>query len=304
MSKKKFMLAKEYKPGYKPRGLPDYNPPIGWKTSEKLDGYRARWDEESRQFISRQNKPTFPAPEWFKKIFPNVALDGELFRGRDGFQKMGAARKKNADDKDWMDIKYYVYDVPDMDIPFSERYKYLESLVPKIDKEWSKYKKTLSNEFKDVTSPIVLTKHYDVKSIENMKKFYKDVLSKGGEGIMFKDPNSMYEDKRSNFMLKYKPDFDAEGVVVGYKEGAKDSKYEGMLGAFLCRPLINKGNYQVIDNDDNKIFAISGMDDNIRKSYKKTHPIGTYITYEYSGFTDKGKPRFASYVRIRVDIAV
>ena len=51
-------------------------------------------------------------------------------------------------------------------------------------------------------------------------------------------------------------------------------------------------------------LQLSGMDDNVRESYKETHPIGTIITYEYSGFTKSGKPRFARYLRIRDDIVI
>ena len=46
-------------------------------------------------------------------------------------------------------------------------------------------------------------------------------------------------------------------------------------------------------------FTISGMDDEIRKNYKKTHPIGTIVTFTYNGLTSSGKPRHPNYLRIR-----
>jgi DNA polymerase/3'-5' exonuclease PolX len=298
-----FMLAKEYSVGMKrPRKLPDYNPPIGWLMSEKFDGYRARWDPERNLFISRQNKPTFPAPQWFKSALPEIALDGELFMGRDGFQRMGAARRKEPIDEDWFDIKYYVYDAPDIEATFEQRYNFLRSIMPKVKEHWIKFRATLEPKFKKVTCPIVLTKQTVVTNMDQMKEYYEKIIEDGAEGIMLKDPSSIYEDKRSNFMLKYKPSFDAEAVIVDYRPGT--GKYTGKLGAFICKPLINKGNYQVVDEDKNHIFAISGMDDNIRENYKKSHPVGTIITYEYSGMTDAGKPRFARYIRIRDDVEV
>lgn len=304
MDKKlKFMLAKEYSIGMKrPRKLEDYDPPIGWYMSEKFDGYRARWDPERNLFISRQNKPTFPAPEWFKLALPEIPLDGELFMGREGFQKMGAARRKEPIDEDWFDIKYYVYDAPDINATFEQRYNFLRSIMPKVKEHWIKYRKTLDSKFKKVTCPMVLTKQTIVTSMDHMKKNYEELLKEGAEGIMLKDPSSIYEDKRSNFMLKYKPSFDAEAKILDYRPGT--GKYEGLLGAFICTPLINKGNYQVVDKNKDHIFAISGMDDIVRKNYKKTHPIGTIITYEYSGMTDAGKPRFARYLRIRDDVEI
>ena len=74
------------------------------------------------------------------------------------------------------------------------------------------------------------------------------------------------------------------------------------LGGFICKPLINHDTYMTIDGDENHIFSLSGMDDKIRNNYKRTHPIGTIITCECSGFTDKGVPRFGRYLRKRTDI--
>jgi DNA ligase-1 len=277
------MLAKEYTKDMKtPKALKDNVPPIGWLLSEKFDGYRARWIPGKRIFLSR-NQKEFIAPEWFKDAMPNVDLDGELFAGREFFQYMGTVRKKVPVDDEWKKIKYMVYDMPEEDNVFGERIKKLEEVV------------------KDNGSDIVVfAKQIVITSIPQMEKIYKTVLEKGGEGIMMKCPSSQYEDKRSNFMLKYKPSFDSEAVIVDYHMG--NGKYDGVLGGFMCKPLLNYDTYSIIDPDENHEFSISGMDDSIRESYKSTHPVGTIITYEYSGKTDSGKPRFPRYLRIREDI--
>ena len=96
-----FMLAKEYTEGMKaPRNTTDYSPPVNWLMSEKLDGYRARYNPDTNSFLSRQNKP-FNAPEWFLEAMPNIHMDGELFSGRDNFQGMGVVRKKVPIDEEW-----------------------------------------------------------------------------------------------------------------------------------------------------------------------------------------------------------
>ena len=46
------------------------------------------------------------------------------------------------------------------------------------------------------------------------------------------------------------------------------------------------------------------MYDSIRENYEETHPVGTVISYEHSGKTNIGKPRFARYLRKRDDIIV
>jgi hypothetical protein len=135
-----------------------------------------------------------------------------------------------------------------------------------------------------------------------MKATYQEVIDNKGEGIMMKHPLSTYDNGRSSHMLKYKPAFDREAIIIGYKGGV--GKYDGLLGSFICRPLLNHDTYMSVDLDDDNIFTLSGMNDAIRDSYSESHPEGTIITYECSGFTDKGVPRFGRYQRIRDDVVI
>ena len=297
-----FMLAKEYTEGMKaPRGVKDYNPEL-WEMSEKLDGYRSQSKDEN--MYSRNGK-IYNAPQWFidaMKIDGAVIhMDGELFAGRDKFQQMGVVRKKVPIDEEWYDIKFYVFDMPNLQEPFKKRYVQLVEIGETLQTNWSKYQ-SLNPQFKHVSCPIVLCEHAKVESVEELKSFYKSVLEKGGEGIMLNDPDAMYEGKRSNGLLKYKPSFDMEAMIVGYKDGT--GKYKGKLGAFICKPLINNGDHQNIDEVPEHQFATSGMDDIVRENYKNTHPIGTIITIQNSGYTGSGKPRFARYLRIRDDVVI
>lgn len=289
----KVMLAQEYVQG-------KHNV-IGWYESEKFDGYRAYFDPDGRQFYSRQGKK-FNAPEWFIKAMPPKLLDGELWIGRECFQGMGAVRKKIPLDEEWLNITYQVYDIPNHPGTFKERLKELEKFVKLSATRWKKISKDLPYPMNGIPCPIVMAKQTIVKDLKHLDKLYKDITSKGGEGIMLKDPNSEYEGKRSKKLLKYKPAYDEEAVIIEHKMG--EGKYKGYLGALICRPLKNHDTYSSVDLDDDHIFSISGMDDAVRKSYKETHPIGTIISYEHSGKTDKGKPRFGRYTRIRTDIIV
>jgi DNA polymerase beta len=289
----KVMLAQEYVQGK--------HDVIGWYESEKFDGYRAYFDPEGRQFYSRQGKK-FNAPEWFIKAMPPKLLDGELWIGRECFQGMGAVRKKIPLDEEWINITYQVYDIPNHPGTFKERLKELEKFVKLSGTRWKKISKDLPYPINGIPCPIVMAKQTVIKDLNHLDKLYKDITSKGGEGIMLKDPDSEYEGKRSKKLLKYKPAYDEEGIIIEHKMG--EGKYKGVLGALICRPLKNHDTYSSIDQDDDHIFSISGMDDAVRKSYKETHPIGTIISYEHSGKTDKGKPRFGRYTRIRTDIIV
>ena len=72
----------------------------------------------------------------------------------------------------------------------------------------------------------------------------------------------------------------------------------------LFANFINHDTFHSIDNNEQHEFTISGMDDEIRENYKISHPIGTIISYEHSGLTDSGKPRFARYIRKRDDVTI
>ena len=256
-----------------PKGLTQA--PNGWFLSEKYDGYRAIWN--GLDFVSR-NGNVFPTPLGFKKWLPtNIALDGELFMGRENFEKCGLFRKKEADNEAWKkaNVTYQIFDSPTMSGLFEERTDKIKKLI-KI--QCSKYPDKC---------PLIMTKQIKVKNEVDVYKYFDKLVSKGGEGVMLRSPNSPYDPKRSSYLLKVKQLFDAECKIVGYKPGT--GKYVNMLGAFECELVKNK-----------KIkFTISGMNDSIRQNYRKTHPIGSIVTFTYMGLSERGIPRHPNYLRKR-----
>lgn len=72
------LLAKNYDP--------EKNDPKGWYMSEKLDGVRCYWNGSA---MYTRNGHLFYPPDFFKKELPkDLCLDGELWTGRDDFQKI------------------------------------------------------------------------------------------------------------------------------------------------------------------------------------------------------------------------
>lgn len=55
------------------------------------------------------------------------------------------------------------------------------------------------------------------------------VTEKKGEGLMIRDPDSLYEGRRSDTLLKVKKFDDSEAVVIGHNKGT--GRCSGMLGA-------------------------------------------------------------------------
>jgi DNA ligase 1 len=273
------MLAHNYsdpKTGKKKNPVKGFPPaPIGWYLSEKYDGYRAIWD--GKNFRSRSNN-IFKVPEWFANwLPPNIALDGELFLGRENFQKCGIFRKKVPVDEEWREanVKYQIFDAPGHPGLFEERQEYIKQIIYTRCKCF------------DTKCPLVLTKQTLIKNEKEVKDAFQTLTKKGAEGIMLRAPKSPYEGKRTAHLLKYKQLFDAECIIIGYKNGS--GKYKDMLGAFKCELVSNK-----------KIkFDISGMNDEIRRNYRETHPVGTIVTFTYMGLSDSGVPRHPQYSHIR-----
>jgi DNA polymerase/3'-5' exonuclease PolX len=311
MAKLSVMLAKEYIDGQvlNKKDKTFLQPPKGWYMSEKFDGYRAlfRYEDGQGKFYSRAGKP-FSAPEWFYQSMPPYELlgdniiDGELWAGRDNFELMGVVRKKIPIAEEWATIQFHVYDITNLDKVFYKRINELKSSVNFTTKSWQIKVRKKYIQVPDSVSvcPIICAEQIKITSIIEMNKYYDNIISLGGEGIMLKHPKSPYENGRSTYMLKYKPSFDREAIIIDYKEGA--GKYSGLLGSFICRQLVNHDTYSAVDEDDGRIFTLSGMDDTIRNNYQSSHPPGTIISFECSGFTGKGVPRFARYIRIRDDI--
>jgi DNA ligase 1 len=283
--KGKLLLAKEY---LKKTGEPTINP-VGWWASEKYDGYRALWN--GKDFRSR-NGNKFNVPEWFTQIMPpDYALDGEFWVGRGCFDKCGIFKKKLPETDEWIDKKviYKVFDVPSYNKPFKERMKKLKDIV----KNRCKCKKTfkLPKKVSSMKCPIEVTQQTKIKSKEHLNNMFSNVIKGGGEGIMLRKPQSIYEGKRSSTLLKMKVEFDTEAEIIGYKLGV--GKYIGMLGSFKCKLILGK--------NKGVTFNVSGMNDEIRTNYKKTHKIGTIITIAFNDYTKDGVPRHPRYLRKKDD---
>jgi DNA ligase-1 len=86
------------------------------------------------------------------------------------------------------------------------------------------------------------------------KDYMKELVDAGLEGVMIKDPNAVYECKRSVSWLKMKPFIEVSLEIVGYEEGT--GRNQGRLGAVICE-----------GKDDGKTISVhcgSGFSDSDR----------------------------------------
>ena len=75
-----------------------------------------------------------------------------------------------------------------------------------------------------------------LKGREHLKQYLESIIAKGGEGVVLRDPQSMYKAGRSDSMRKFKPFFDTEVKVVenSYPQGLTCEQY-----SYIIKYMIN-----------------------------------------------------------------
>ena len=100
---------------------------------------------------------------------------------------------------------------------------------------------------------------------DQLVKLMDDICGGKGEGVMLKNPDSMYDHRRSNDLLKVKRFQDSEAKVIGHNKGS--GRCENMLGAL------------VVKEKDGTLFKIgSGFDDSQRRKPPK---LGSTVTFKF-----------------------
>ncbi|KAJ3142541.1 hypothetical protein HK100_001794 [Physocladia obscura] len=267
---------------------PTKTDPTGWWISEKLDGVRAFWDHERQEFVSRLGN-LFTAPDWFKEAMPkNISLDGELFGGRGKFSETVSVVKTN-NSPHWRKIEYQIFDSPSMaSQPFEDRIAKLNALYPSKAASFLSSQSSLpssSSSTATKNSHIKIVVHEKCKNLQHVLALLKTVESKGGEGLMLREPQSHYIGKRSNTLLKVKSFYDAEAIVIGHEKGK--GKNSTVTGSLKC---------QMASGKEFKIGT--GLSDALRIKPPK---IGAIVTYRFQELTNDGVPRFPSFVCERID---
>ena len=72
----------------------------------------------------------------------------------------------------------------------------------------------------------------EVATIDEANELFQELLAEGHEGIILKDMNGYWEDKRSKTQIKFKGELECDLKIVGIQKG--QGKYEGLIGAILC----------------------------------------------------------------------
>lgn len=304
------MLAKTYDPSK--------HRISGWFASVKYDGVRAFWDggvskgwpvEEIPW--ANKNGPTVAtglwsryanvihAPDWWLDKLPKgVTLDGELWMGRRMFQSTVSVVKRFVGDARWSEVQYLVFESPPAEVIFQN------GRISGVN-----LKKTIYSEeclsiyramggvvgggirvFNDVQCAIdgieqTQLPWSETEAREQLQEMLVEECANGGEGLMLRSPGSVYDVRRSNYLLKVKKIDPASGNVVGWLPG--EGKYSGMMGSLTVK--IRTG-----------MFQLSGFTDEERRlvgGWPAMFPKGTIVRFIHSGATNDGLPREARYFR-------
>ena len=233
----------------------------GWWMSEKLDGVRAWWT--GREFLSRQGN-VYCAPDWFVAGLPSLPLDGELWLDRKTFQRTVSIVRRHDQSEHWRRIAFVVFDAPAANGPFESRQAFLDAT---LREHRPQYARVLQQE--------------RCTGIAHLQTELARVETLGGEGLMLRQPESRYEPGRSSTLLKVKTFHDAEARVVEHLPGR--GRHAGRLGAVVA------------ELPSGLTFSVgTGFTDAERQN---PPPVGSLITFRYQELTDRGVPRFPSFVR-------
>lgn len=238
--------------------------PSRFLVSEKLDGVRAIWDGAVLRF--RSGRPIV-APPWFVASLPPQPLDGELWLGRQTFDRLSATvRKTQPVDTDWRALRYMLFDMPSSDLPFEARSRQLETLVRQADLPW-----------------LAAVEQSRVGSSEDLQSRLQQVATLGGEGLVLHRTDALWQPGRSEAVRKLKLQPDDEATVVAHVPGKR--KLEGQMGALL------------LEMPSGQRFSLgTGFSAADRAN---PPPIGAQVTYRYRDHTPGGLPKFATFVRVR-----
>ena len=278
-------LAKQYSHSRQDINIGEY-----W-VSEKLDGIRARWDGTE---LRTRNNNKIAAPAWFTANWPKATIDGELWIARGQFERTASIvlskltsvaphsvagslpRTESTVDamtathslpsKRWAKVRFMAFDMPVAGQSFDSRLNmlnYLNEATP--------------------NPTFAVVPQFTLSSVNALEEKLEQVTLSGGEGVMLHHKKAFYHSGRSDKLLKVKQFEDAEAKVLAHLAGK--GKFKGMMGSLL------------VETPAGVQFKLgTGFSEKERRA---PPAVGSWVTFKFYGVTKNGKPRFASFLRVR-----
>lgn len=307
----------------------------GWYASIKYDGQRAFWDGGVSRGLPKVNVPwanndkdrrnhtctglwsrhgnVIYAPDWWLDKLPRgIMLDGELWMGRRTFQELRSTVGRYEPGEGWRRVEYRLVDVVSPNV-FFQSGKFGECyIVEDVCRDWyARHGKDKGlfdyvPTFKEVVrrwgvlkNDIVIPTEQLVVDSESVLGLLDEETSRGGEGLVLRNPSSVWVPHRVTSLLKVKPHTEGVGIVVGWTSGI--GKYDGMLGSVRV-------------SWEGRVFSLSGFTDSERRvvdrGWCSAHcgelmpdwvqtqfPLGSRIHFKFRELSNDGTPKEARYDR-------
>jgi DNA ligase-1 len=257
------MLAGDYTKRHQSEGF----------SQPKLDGIRCLADKNG--LWTRQGKPINSCPHIWEAVrsivenSPDIVLDGELYNHdlKEDFNKITSlVRKSKSTPEDILEaekmVEYHVYDMFSSVTPnllFAQRTHVLEAIIKS----------------EGCTQLVPTTYCPDQESLDAM---YGQYMTDGYEGQMVRN-DIVYENKRSNGLLKRKEFITEEYEVVSMEQG--QGNWHGHTKRFILR----------MPNGETCGSGVRGKQD-VLKALWESQKSPTWATLRYFGLTPDGVPRF------------
>lgn len=248
----------------------------------KLDGQRCIVTKDG--MWTRHGKEVISAPHIRKSLdrvfekYPDLILDGELYShdlNADFNKLMSLVRKSKPTSEDLKEseekIQYWIYDLPSCPETFFGRNWELSRLWIEFEKEFNKY--------------CVCVETHLVCSDEEVQNCLTRYLEEGYEGAILR-LDRLYENKRTNSLLKVKKFEDGEFPIVRIEEG------RGNLAGLAGRVVVNFNGKEVSS-------GLKFSHDEAKKIWENRDKlVGKSATVRYFNVTEDGSLRFPKCVDI------
>ena len=243
----------------------------------KYNGTRAIWD--GSKLLSRGGHIRTSVPHIvsaLKKHSPGKTLDGELFTPKLSFNRINGASRKIESSFESLQLDYYIFDTLDKERTFEERILTIES-----------FPHTYTSCIKPVLSYLI--------SPEQILRPLEKTLANGHEGIVLRNPNSLYREGRHvGNLWGVKPVYELEAAFVCFLEGETDL-HADTFGSILLR------------DTNGRTFSCSGFTEEDRVDLWRNPPKeGTPITINFGTWSQedrmKAVPLYPRFKAVRKEL--
>lgn len=276
------MLAKSYD---------DYRDKIEWPVAINIKFNGSRLVASKNGLFTRKGERYISVPhieETLKPFFakyPDAITDGECFTFelREKLNELMSLVRKSVHvtpediQKSKEIVQYYIYDGFNF-ADVKQEDCYLKRHKAIMDSFFN------NGPFSNHHGVIGKVENFIVNSPEELNKLYQSFIEEKHEGAIIRVLGAPYENKRSKYLLKFKPTEDIEVTVLDIKEGK--GNWAGVAKIVCCK----------MDNGKEFDATFKGTYEQADECLKnKDKFIGKRGTIYFNGYTGLGVPNFAQF---------